>query len=94
MNIPWTSFDPAQSTPASMREIIRSRFGVAEDDGFLDFARAKTLVLYCNGMWCSQSTNIVRSLLRLGYPAYRLKWYRGGMQNWSNLGLTTVKPAS
>ena len=90
VNIPWTSLDPAQSTPEAIREILLARFGVAEVDGVLGFAEAKTLVLYCNGMWCSQSTNIVRALLRLGYPAHRLKWYRGGMQSWESVGLTTV----
>jgi rhodanese-related sulfurtransferase len=27
----------------------------------------------------------------LGYPAERIKWYRGGMQDWVSAGLTTVK---
>ncbi len=55
-----------------------------------DFSAAKTLVLFCNGMWCGQSPNNILNLLKFGYPADKLKWYRGGMQNWSNLGLTTV----
>jgi hypothetical protein len=33
-------------------------------------------------------------LLKIGYPAHKLFWYRGGMQDWENLGLTTVKPES
>jgi hypothetical protein len=32
-------------------------------------------------------------LLALGYPAHKLKWYRGGMQSWKSLGLTTVPAA-
>ena len=47
--------------------------------------------MFCNGMWCGQSPNNIRTLLRFGYPADKIKWYRGGMQNWSNLGFTTVK---
>jgi hypothetical protein len=31
-------------------------------------------------------------LLRFGYPAEKIKWYRGGMQNWANMGFTTIKP--
>jgi hypothetical protein len=27
-----------------------------------------------------------------GYPADKIKWYRGGMQSWEIVGLTTVKP--
>ena len=57
-----------------------------------DYSAAKTLVMFCNGMWCGQSPNNIMSLLKFGYPAEKIKWYRGGMQNWSNLGFTTVKP--
>jgi hypothetical protein len=31
-------------------------------------------------------------LIAMGYPANNLKWYRGGMQDWVSVGLTTVKP--
>lgn len=59
-----------------------------------DFSDAKTLVMFCNGMWCGQSPNNIMNLLKFGYPADKLKWYRGGMQDWEILGLSTVKPAS
>ena len=55
----------------------------------IDYGPAKTLVLFCNGMWCGQSPANIRTLLKYGYPPEKLKWYRGGMQNWSNLGFTT-----
>ena len=58
---------------------------------FWKFSRAKTLVFFCNGPWCGQSPTNIRSLLRIGYPPSKLKWYRGGMQDWEILGLTTVK---
>ena len=57
-----------------------------------DYANAKTLVLFCNGMWCGQSPASIMTLLKFGYPAEKIKWYRDGMQSWEILGLTTVKP--
>ncbi len=57
-----------------------------------DYSDAKTLVMFCNGMWCGQSPNNIMNLLKFGYPADKIKWYRGGMQSWSVLGLTTAKP--
>ena len=57
-----------------------------------DFSKAKTLVLFCNGMWCGQSPNNIKNLLKFGYPADKIKWYRGGMQDWEVLGLSTAKP--
>lgn len=59
-----------------------------------DYSDAKTLVMFCNGMWCGQSPTNIKTLLKFGYPADKLKWYRGGMQDWSILGLTTVKPVA
>ena len=59
-------------------------------DALWNFAGAKTLVFYCNGPWCGQSPTNIKQLLSLGYPAHKLKWYRGGIQAWKSLGLTTV----
>ena len=53
-----------------------------------NFSKAKTLVLFCNGMWCGQSPNNIINLLKFGYPPEKLKWYRGGMQDWASAGLT------
>ena len=57
-----------------------------------DYSSAKTLALFCNGMWCGQSPASMATLLKFGYPAEKLKWFRGGMQTWEILGFNTVKP--
>ncbi len=57
-----------------------------------DFSNAKNLVLWCNGIWCGQSPRAIKSLISHGYPANKIKYYRGGMQSWLILGLTVVKP--
>ncbi len=57
-----------------------------------DFGQAKKLVLFCNGPWCGQSPRAIRALLKLGYPADRISYYRGGMQMWQLYGLTTIVP--
>lgn len=59
-----------------------------------DFSEAKELVIWCNGPWCGQSPDAVRALVTLGYPVEKIKYYRGGMQMWLSLGLTTVLPAA
>jgi rhodanese-related sulfurtransferase len=94
INLPWTGLNPAKGAdPISIGEILEDQFGASSLEGLWDYTNAKTLVLFCNGMWCGQSPNNIKNLLKFGYPAHKIKWYRGGMQNWSNLGLTTVKPA-
>jgi len=94
VNIPWTLLNPAKGAdPISIGDLLESSFGVISSEGLMDFSDAKTAVMFCNGMWCGQSPNNIKNLLKLGYPAHQIKWYRGGMQNWENLGLTTVKAA-
>lgn len=92
-NLPWTKLNPSKGAdPISIADIFTNRFGAREIEGLWDFSDAKTLVLFCNGMWCGQSPNNIRNLIRFGYPAHKIKWYRGGMQDWEILGLTTAKP--
>jgi rhodanese-related sulfurtransferase len=91
VNIPWTSLNPAKGAdPITIGEIMEDRFGAKNLEGLWDYSSAKTLVMFCNGMWCGQSPNNIKNLLKFGYPAHKIKWYRGGMQDWEILGLTTV----
>ena len=92
VNIPWTLLNPESGAdPFEIADILENRFGARSQEGLWDFSSAKTLVLFCNGIWCGQSPSNIRTLLRFGYPPAKLKWYRGGIQNWENLGLTTVE---
>jgi rhodanese-related sulfurtransferase len=97
VNIPWNKINvDVQGTfeiaaeADTLHDILTEQMGVQEIDGNLDFRNAKTLVMFCNGSWCPQSSTNIKTLINLGYPAYKLKWYRGGMQDWVSLGLTTV----
>ena len=94
INIPWNTLNPSYADPITIGELLVEKFGVKEMESLWDFRQAKTAVLFCNGMWCGQSPTNINSLLRFGYPPHKLKWYRGGMQNWEILGLSTVKPSS
>lgn len=75
-----------------MAGIMQEQFGVVPGDPVWNFRDAATLVMYCNGPWCGQSPTAIKRLLRAGYPASRIKYYRGGMQSWESLGLTVVEP--
>ena len=105
-NIPWTSLNPKKgATTEGIVKILTEEFGARlkgdifdVDDAIvnntvgevIDYSDARTLVMFCNGMWCGQSPNNIKNLLKFGYPAEKIKWYRGGMQDWEILGLSTV----
>lgn len=88
VNIPFTEF----KEDARAVEIMEDEFDVINTGSALNFNNAKTLVMYCNGIWCGQSPAAIKKLLTLGYPAAKIKYFRGGMQNWESLGLTVVAP--
>ncbi len=92
VNIPWTKLTLDTSDPLTISEIMQNRFEARLLDELWDFSNARTLVFFCNGMWCGQSPRNIMVLLQFGYPAHKIKWYRGGMQDWEILGLTTAKP--
>lgn len=87
INIPFTTFKDS----AKAAEVMENQLDVDVTD-VMDFSNAKTLVMFCNGNWCGQSPTAIRKLLSLGYPAAKIKYFRGGMQSWHALGLTVVTP--
>ncbi len=88
VNISFKDFDPKSQN----FEIVLDNAGIEYEDGKYDFSEAKTMLLFCNGIWCPQSTWAIENLLSIGYPKEKLKWYRGGMYSWKISNLTTVKP--
>jgi len=93
INLPFTLLSADESNPF-LEPILTQLGGVKQADGSWDFANATTLALFCNGPWCGQSPRAIRNLLSVGYPADKLKYYHGGMQNWLMLGLSVVVPES
>lgn len=99
VNIPWNKINvdmagtfEVEAEADTLHHILADEFGAHMVNGQWDFRNAKTLVMFCNGAWCPQSSVNIKTLTKLGYPAYKIKWYRGGMQDWVSLGLTTVQP--
>ena len=89
VNIPFKLF----LTQSKARDKILKDFGVKKrDDDKLYFFDAKTILFYCNGAWCGQSPTAINALIEIGYPEDKMKYYRGGMQAWQLLGLTTIVP--
>ncbi len=91
INIPWKTLHFGHADARQVAETLELQFGAVHQEGLWNFENAKTLLLYCNGPWCGQSPTNIKSLLSMGYPPHKLKWYRGGMQSWKGLGLTTVQ---
>lgn len=67
-----------------------AQLGCEPDFDGWDCTEAKSVALFCNGVWCGQSPTAIRNMIEAGYPADRIPYYRGGMQTWRMLGLTVT----
>lgn len=56
--------------------------------GAYNFTDAMTLVVYDAGPTTLDAHNLINAMIAEGYPTDKIKYYRGGMQVWSSLGLT------
>ena len=96
INIPFIYFTERDKWTNEKKEALKL-FGVkgkkaeGNEKSSYDFSEAKTILFFCNGVWCRQSPQMIEALLKLGYPAKKMKWYRGGMQSWLNVGMTSTR---
>ena len=90
VNMPFYHFRERESFEFEqyMKELGVS---INEEDESLDFTHAKTITLFCNGPWCSLSVTAILALLEIGYPAEKINWYRGGIQEWLAAGMTSTR---
>ncbi|MBL1437347.1 MAG: rhodanese-like domain-containing protein [Rhodobacteraceae bacterium] len=93
INLPFNLLNADESNPF-IEPILAQLGGVKQSNGTWTYENAVSLALFCNGPWCGQSPRAIRNLLSVGYPADKLKYYRGGMQSWLMLGLSVVVPES
>ena len=92
VNMPFVYFKDRKNYEFHFEYALKYMGVTKDSDGEYNFDKAKTLLLFCNGPWCAQSPHAIRALVKMGYPANKIFYYRGGMQNWQILGLTTVIP--
>ncbi len=91
INMPFDYFKERDGYEFHFEYALKHLGVFIEKDGEYDFSDAKTLLLFCNGPWCTQSSSMIYALLDIDYPIKKLKWYRGGMQSWLGAGMTSTR---
>ena len=83
VNVPAATFAPENP----YRPDLLSAMGVAGVDSAPSFASAFSIVLYGRGTDDKDAPNAINSLLDAGYPAGKIQYYRGGISDWTQIGL-------
>jgi len=64
------------------------RYGCTKNGTGYDCKAAKKIFGFCNGPVCPQSPLAITAMVKKGFPADKIYYYRGGMLDWEALGLT------
>jgi rhodanese-related sulfurtransferase len=91
INMPFHHFKERKAFEFEFEHELRTLGVIINEDETLDFSKAKEIVIFCNGPWCSQSVAMIDALLEIGYPPEKMNWYRGGMQTWLAAGMTSTR---
>ncbi len=92
LNVPFPILK--SSAKSAYIQQIFTIFGAQKKAQKWDFGEALPLLVFDNGPWCQQAVVAMKQLIRLGYPKNKILYYRGGMQFWQILGLTTITPGA
>ena len=68
-----------------------NELGCTKADGKWECSKARKVFAFCNGPVCPQSPTAIVAMTRVGFPADRIYYYRGGMLDWAALGFPIVK---
>ncbi|MBD3790766.1 MAG: rhodanese-like domain-containing protein [Campylobacterales bacterium] len=88
VNLPHTYLSEPNTFPEEYLNAL-VQLGVKIENKVYRFDNVKTITVFCNASWCAQSPQMIKSLLKIGYPPDKIKWYRGGMQDWLALNMTS-----
>lgn len=86
VNVPAATLSPENP----YRNEILMALGAEQFEGIFEFSSALSLVVYDGGPATQDAPTLISDLLAAGYPPEKIAYYRGGMQVWTTLGLSTV----
>lgn len=89
VNIPAATVAPTNP----FRDEILMALGAEQFQGIFNFDAALTLVVFDHGPATQDAPQFITDMLDAGYPPEKIAYYRGGMQVWQTLGLTTERTA-
>ncbi len=75
-------------------DILRALGGVDIAGGGMDFSNAMELTVYSGGVWSNEAPAAINNLIEAGYPVEKIHYYRGGVQAWMHVGLSTISSSN
>ena len=84
VNVPLELLEPDNPFLAD----ILIAMGAVRNGATMDFSAALPLIVFDDGPTSFDAPDLIQALRATGYPADKIRYYRGGMQVWTALGLS------
>jgi rhodanese-related sulfurtransferase len=88
ISMPYPALTPANDY---MPDILQALGATPADQGWR-FDEAFELLVFGHGAASDMAPRAITGLIGAGYPPSKLRWYRGGVTGWAELGLTITEP--
>ena len=85
-NIPHTLLKKKSQHASTILKLL----GAKKLQGKWYFRNIHKLLIFDNGIWDNQATQLIQHLIRVNYPQDKILYYRGGIQSWKEAGLTLL----
>jgi len=86
VNIPYNILEPKSPYKD---EVLRLLGAVKLKRGWY-FKKSYKLLIFDNGIVDNKARKLIKRLIKYGYPKNKILYYRGGLDSWKSLGLTTI----
>jgi len=86
INIPYNILDPKSKYKNEVLELLGA---IKLKKGWY-FKKSYKLLIFDNGILDTKARSLIERLIEYGYPKDNILYYRGGIDSWKSLGLSTI----
>jgi rhodanese-related sulfurtransferase len=86
INIPYNILDPK----SRYKDKILKLLGAVKLKKGWYFKKSYKLLIFDNGVVDTKAKALIERLIEYGYPKSKMLYYRGGLDSWKSLGLSTI----
>lgn len=89
LNLPFLMLKDKSLYQEEILKLLGAELSIQKSKQKWIFKNAQSLLIFGSSAISSEASSSVKQLLKLGYPSTKLFYYRGGIESWKSLGLTT-----
>lgn len=88
INLPFSMLNDEDKYQEKILKLLGGKILDSSVTSRWSFEEVHSLLIFGNSITSNEASNSIKRLLTLGYPSFKLLYYRAGLESWKSLGLT------